>query len=283
MRLSSVVSLVLGAIAIVVGIVLCNAAEADAIANGYNLYEPIYDESGNIEKEFSFSHDDDINVSKVEIELEGANVYVIGGAEKSKIVVRNMYAGTYSCNISNKVATITNVMDMSTLVDAAQGIEFNGIRQFFNFENFKKRQPEVYIYLNYTNEPIKQISFDVKDCIVNVSNIEGSLDLRIDAENSNMAFSDFITDSGIDCELVNSDVTFTNVDFLNANIEGEGGSFTFDSELIVLYRITAATVGTIKANGETFQDSYKINENQQDYPTMNITFTSGDIVLDFIN
>ena len=108
MRISSVVSIVLGTIAIVLGIVLCNSAEADAIANGYNFFEPIYDENGNIEKEFSFSHDDDINVSKVEINLEGANVYVIGGAEKSKVVIKNLYGGTYSCNVSNKVITITN-------------------------------------------------------------------------------------------------------------------------------------------------------------------------------
>ncbi len=283
MKLSSIVSLILGAIAIIVGLVICSSAESEALANGYNLYQPIYDENGDIEKEYSFAVEDEVNVSKIEVELNGANVYVIGGAEKSKVVVRNMYGGTYSCSVSNKVISITNKMDLSTLVDAAANIEFNGIRQLFDINNFKKRQPEVYIYLNYTTEQIKQISFDVTNCIVNVQNIEGSLDLRVEAENSTLTFADFITDSSIDCELIKSDVTFTNVNFLNAKVTGEESNFTFDSELIVLYRIFAKTIGNINANGSDYTDEFSVNENQNDYPTINIEMTSGDVVLNFLS
>lgn len=283
MKLSSIVSLILGAIAIIVGLIICQSAEAEAIANGYNLHQPVYDENGDIVKEFSFAVQDDIHVSKIEVELSGANVYVIGGADESKVVVRNMHGGTYSCKVSNKVISITNKMDLSTFVDAAANIEFNGIRQLFDINNFKKRQPEVYIYLNYTTEEIKQISFNVTNCIVNVQNIEGSLDLRVDAENSTLSFADFITDSSIDCELIKSNVTFTNVNFLNAKVTGEESNFTFDSELVVLYRILAKTVGNINANGIEITDEFKVNENQNDYPTLNIEMTSGDLVLNFIN
>lgn len=283
MKLSSIVSLILGAIAIIVGLVICSSAESEALANGYNLYQPIYNENGDIEKEYSFAVEDEVNVSKIEVELDGANVYVIGGAEKSKVVVRNMYGGTYSCSVSNKVISITNKMDLSTLVDAAANIEFNGIRQLFDINNFKKRQPEVYIYLNYTTEQIKQISFNVTDCIVNVQNIEGSLDLRVEAENSTLTFADFITDSSIDCELIKSDVTFTNVNFLNAKVTGEESNFTFDSELIVLYRIFAKTIGNINANGNDYTDEFSVNENQNDYPTIDIEMTSGDVVLNFLS
>lgn len=283
MKLSSIVSLILGAIAIIVGLVICSSAESEALANGYNLHQPIYDENGDIEKEYSFAVEDEVNVSKIEVELEGANVYVIGGSEKSKVVVRNMYGGTYSCNVSNKVISVTNKMDLSTLVDAAANIEFNGIRQIFDINNFKKRQPEVYIYLNYTSEQIKQISFNVKDCIVNVQNIEGSLDLRVEAESSTLNFADFITDSSIDCELIKSTATFTNVNFLNAKVTGEESNFTFDSELIVLYRILAKTAGNIQANGTDYTDEFSANENQNDYPTIDIEMTSGDIVLNFVS
>lgn len=282
MKLSSIVSLILGAIAIIVGMIICSSAENQALASGYNLHQPIYDENGNIEKEYSFSIEDDVNVSKVSIELDGANVYVIGGAEKSKIVVRNMFAGTYSCNVSNKVITVTNNIDVSNLLDAAKDLEFNGIRQLFNFDNFKKRQPEVYVYLNYSSEQIKQLSLEVTNCVVSVQNIEGSLDLRLDAENSTLSFTDFITDSSIDCELIDSDVSFTNVNFLKASVKGEKSNFTFDSDLVVLYSISAKTAGTIKANGTEHRDTFKHNENQPDYPSINIELKSGNVVLNYV-
>lgn len=282
MRISSIVSLVLGILAIIFGAMICRSAEEAAVADGYNLHQNIFDENGNIEKEHSFSVEDGYDVTKLEIELEDVDVYVIGGAEKSKILVRNMFGGTYSCNVSNKVITITNKLDISGFVDAAQGIEFNGIRNIFDLNNFKKRRGEVYIYLNYSSEDIKQISLDVKNCNVSVQGIEGSLDLISKSENSTVSIADFITDSSIKCEMIKSQVSFTNVSFFNANVTGDESSFKFDSELVILYRILASTSGMITANGVEYGESFTHNENQSDFPTINIEFIRGNIDLNFM-
>ena len=132
MKVSSIIFIIIGLCAIVAGMLLCSSADTQARADGFNLHEGFYDAQGNITDSYSFSLEDEVNVSKISIELEGVDVIVMGGSAKSEIVCQNLYGGTYACYVSNRVITITNTLDSSNILEALSSVKFDGIRNLFD-------------------------------------------------------------------------------------------------------------------------------------------------------
>ncbi|MBE6543777.1 MAG: hypothetical protein E7675_05205 [Ruminococcaceae bacterium] len=282
MKTSSIIFIIIGLCAMVAGMILCSSADAQARADGYNLHEGLYDAQGNITESFSFSLEDNVNVSKISIELEGVEVIVLGGSSKSEIVCQNLYGGTYACYVSNKVITITNTLDSSNILEALSSIKFDGIRNFFDPQVFEKRQSRVYIYVNEDSEVIKQLSLKVKNCDVNVKNVTGSLDFRLDAEDCNVNFSDCATDSSVYCNIKKSTLAFNNFEFNRSEFILEESTFNFDSTLILLYRFDITSDKTITVNDNLYEGYFNLYNEFESYPLVKITGTSSDINVKFL-
>ena len=274
MKASSIIFIVIGLCAIIAGMILCSSADAQARADGYNLHEGLYDANGNITANYSFSLDDEVNVSKISVELEGVDVMIIGGSSKSEIICQNLYGGTYACYVSNRVITFTNTLDSSNILEAFSTIKFDGIRNFFDTKIFDKRHQMVYIYINEDSEIIKQLSFKLKNCTVTVKNVTGSLDFRLNAEDSDVTFSDCATDSSVYCDIKTSTLNFNNFEFNRSEFILEESSFNFDSTLIMLYRFDITSDQMISVNGNEHEGFYNLYAEFESYPLVFYTLVA---------
>ena len=283
MKTSTVIFILIGVCIIIAGLILCNTADAQARADGYDLHEGFYDENGNIITNHSFALEDDINVSKISVELDGMDVEIIGGAVKSEIVCENVYPGSYAFYVSNKVVTLTNMLDTSNIMDALGAIEFDGIRRFFDPTLFNKRDQKIYIYINENAETIKQLSFKLKNCNVKVSNVSGSLDFRVNAENCSLVFSDCITDSSVYTKATNCDLSFINFEFNRSEFELNQCKYKFDSSLILLYRFDVISDQIITANGQEYSDYYILYPEFESYPLVKIKANSSEVTIKYLS
>ncbi len=277
MKFSSVIFIVIGVCSIIAGLILCTSADAAAKEDGYNLHEGFYDAEGNISEKFPFGISEDVDISKISVELDGVDVEIIGGSARSEIICENLTPGTYASFVSNKVITFTNILDSSTILDALSSIEFDGIRKFFDPEIFKPKPKKVYVYINEESEIIKQLSLELNNCNVNVKNVTGSLDFRVKATNSNLTFTDCQTDSSINCEITKSELKFINFEFNRSEFIFTDSKFDFDSTLFILHRFNIVSDKTIVVNGENFEGDYNLYMEYDTYPLVKINATGTDI------
>ena len=282
MKTSTVIFILIGVCMVIAGLILCNTADAQARADGYNLHEGFYNEDGNIINTHSFSLEDEVNVSKISVELDGLDVEIVGGAKKSEIVCQNVYSGSYAFYVSNNVVTLTNMLDTSNIIDALGSIKFEGIRKYFDPTIFSQRDQKIYIYINENSEIIKQLSFKLTNCNVNVSNVSGSLDFRIKAENSNLTFSDCSTDSSVTCDAINSELKFINFEFNRSEFKLTDCNYKFESSLVLLYRFDVVSDKIIKANSEEHSDYFVLNTEFDTYPLVKINAIGSEVSLSFL-
>ncbi len=283
MKTSSIIFIFVGIICIILGLLFCKTADAQARADGFNLHEGLYDADGNIKKNFSFSLEDEVNVSKIAINLEGVEVEIIGGASKSEIICENLATGTYACTVSNKVISITNVLDSSTILDALGSIRFEGIRNFFDPNLLTKKDSKIYIYINEDSETIKQIAFELDNCDVKVQNVVGSLDIRLKAEDSNIIFSDCSTDSSVNCDVKNSNIDFINFEFNRSEFTLEESTYKFESTLVLLYRFDIVSNKEINVNSETYTEYFLLNNEFESYPLVKINGVNSEIDINYLS
>ncbi len=280
MKPSAIIGIIIGIIAIIAGIVLCSVADASAKMDGYNLHEGFFDANGKISNSYSFSLTDSVNVTKIALEFDNADIIIRGGAEKSQVTVENILPGQYACFVSNKVISITNHVDLSTLIDSASILKFDGIRNFLDPELYKTKKAKVYIDINETNEEIKQLALDVNNCNVTVSNVVGSLDFRINSKKSQLLISDCSTDSNLTIEGETSSFELVNFEFNKSDITlTESSDLKFNSTLILLYRFDVKSDRNIIVNGETFTESFERSMQNEDYPLVGINSENSDITI----
>lgn len=239
MRPASIIFLVIGLLFVITGSVICGRAERLAADDGYNLLESATDENGNSIKthEISKQSEDDPEVLKLAVKLDGIDLEILGGESRSYVEIYNKPA-FFNCYISNKVMTVSNRFDLAEIVQSSgSNFEFNGIRKYMDFSVFQTKQKKVIVHL-CESDPLKQIELDVSDCHAELRGIRQNIDILITGSNSDITMQDIRTESIISAEvnggvLNMTDLLFSEMD-LNAtdcacdlNEKGFGALYTF--------------------------------------------------------
>lgn len=239
MRPASVIFLVIGLLLVIVGSVICGRAERLASDDGFSLLEKEEDAEGNTIKtyEITKASEDDPEVNKILVRIEGVDVEIRGGEERSFVEIYNKN-GVFNCYISNKVMKISNQLKLAEIVESnGSNFEFNGLRRYMDFDIFRTKEKKVVIHLCET-DPLKQIELQVTGCNVTMTGVQEDIDLIVKATAATVDLQDIRTASiisvtGKDCSFNCSDLLFSEMNVkgenckLSLNERGYGSLYTF--------------------------------------------------------
>ncbi len=176
MKPRSIISLIISAVLVLCGIVICMIASFKAEADGVMLF-PKEDIEGNLV--YSMNID---GVSKININVDDADIIIAGGAETSSIEVVNFNANYYKLTGSNgnlNFAQIDDFLSMFKFWD--NGFSFKGMRYLLRFGDDIAGDKKIIINLA-NKEDIGIINLTTNKGDVSVENCSYAADYTIKAE-----------------------------------------------------------------------------------------------------
>lgn len=196
MKPASIITLIVSVLIVVAGIITCSVAEDMADKAGQSLYSEIDSGNGNV-RTFDFS---DLDVNKIELNFNDAEVTVFGGSEKCYIEFINFKSNYYSLSTTPSLITFNEVPDITSILTFWEsGFSFKGLRYVFNLnrdntdQNGKK---EVRIYLT-DESTVKQLYIESKNCTLNVNDVETATDYVIVSDTVTLNTTNIMTSSAL--------------------------------------------------------------------------------------
>ncbi len=190
MKLRSVISLIIAAALILVGIITCVVASTMADAADVMLF-PTEDESGNLVYRMDIS-----GTSKITVDSADADITVVGGAKESTIEVINFNANYYKLSESNGALVFGQVDDFLSMFKFWEnGFSFKGMRYILRYGDDAAGKKQVVIRLaDDSDVDLVQLSSDkgnisVKDCAFSANYTARSHRGSVEFENITSALS----------------------------------------------------------------------------------------------
>lgn len=168
--------MIVAVLLIIAGFVTCTIAKNMAEAEGQMLFAETRD--------YGLVNTLDLAetaISKLEINVQDADVHIYGGSESSYIELVNFRENYYSCNTSNRVVTFDEVPDMTSMLKFWEnGLSFKGIRYLLSFD---KEEPVgdkvINVYLGGENIDLKIVSVTGNVCNVYLENMDYAADYAV--------------------------------------------------------------------------------------------------------
>ena len=147
--------MIVAVLLIIAGFVTCLIAQNMAEAEGQMLFAE--------NRDYGLVNTLDLAetaISKLEINVQDADVHIYGGSESSYIELVNFRENYYSCNTSNRVVTFDEVPDVTSMLKFWEnGVSFKGIRYLLAFgEEEPVGDKVINIYLGGENIDLKIVS-----------------------------------------------------------------------------------------------------------------------------
>ena len=207
--------MIVAVLLIITGFVTCLIAQNMAEAEGQMLFAE--------NRDYGLVNTLDLAetaISKLEINVQDADVHIYGGSESSYIELVNFRENYYSCNTSNRVVTFDEVPDVTSMLKFWEnGVSFKGIRYLLAFgEEEPEGDKVINIYLGSENIDLKIVSVTGKACNVYLEDMTYSADYTISLEegslhSSNMKTASMLTVTGnkVALDLQNSTFNTCNI------------------------------------------------------------------------
>lgn len=192
MKPTSIIFLILAAILIVTGIVVCLVSGSIARSNNTDLLCDKIDADGNAVTEESF---DDASIKTVEISMEDVHVNIIGKSDRSYIEFKNINPVKYQWKIANGKLTVDTVspFDISFSFLKEKGSGMVGLRNYLHLNAYENKTAEVNIYFA-GDKSISQLSANVKNGDVTLRNATFNCAYDLKTENGNITLENVKTE-----------------------------------------------------------------------------------------
>lgn len=192
MKPASIISMIVAVLLIIAGFVTCLIAQNMAEAEGQMLFAE--------NRDYGLVNTLDLAetaISKLEINVQDADVHIYGGSESSYIELVNFRENYYSCNTSNRVVTFDEVPDVTSMLKFWEnGVSFKGIRYLLTFgEEEPEGDKVINVYLGGENIDLKIVSITGKTCNVSLENMTYSADYTITLEEGSLHSKNMKTSS----------------------------------------------------------------------------------------
>ena len=177
MRPQSIIGLIVAALMVVGGLILCLVAGNMAESTGVQLFTKV--ENGTtqfVEKEFTKT-----KIEKIELNVRNVDVNIIGGQEKSYVEFWNYDDKYYIYSESGKTITVSELKDKDSLIRFWEnGFSFKGIRNVLSSvlgigEQITGKKV-INIYLSNESEALKNIELIMGTGNVTVTNVTTKTD-----------------------------------------------------------------------------------------------------------
>lgn len=259
------VLLILGAIIIAAGFMVCIAGAVVANLNGEQLFAEKTEEGKGYT--YSFSGDD---INKIEIEATNAKVNIIGGATESKIELINFNENFYSFNCSNRLITFKESPDLSSVLRFWEsGFTFKGMRYIVRLD---RNEGEKVINIYLTNKDyVKNFSISVGNGKINVEDILTESDYNFTLADGIVTMNNVKTTSVIsiaaptssDMDIVMNNVTAKKLNVTAAYAEMKSEALSFEGGKLSI------THGSAQVDFIPASEYFKLNVNANGKLTVN--------------
>ncbi len=253
MKPTSVIFLILAAILIVGGIVLCFVAGGIASGADVELFCDYLDENGNAVTEHDIAGK---SLSSITIDLDNAIVNVIGGAEKSFIKVENFPDKAYEFWLTAGEINFRDTDAMSIFSSFRineSGFGFDGLRHYLALNKYKDKPSVINIYIAAT-ENITDININVENGEINISSLDVSSEINASVDDGKITLDNVNSTGKANITAENATLSFLSCDISDtiANIS-ESGTINCEIKLQHVFTLNCASSGNV------YLDSVKAN------------------------
>lgn len=296
MKPTSIIFLIVSIVLVIGGFATAGVAKQLAAAEGIELGEGISDDGENVV--YTYEYDAD-NIGKISINVKEATVNVIGGAAKPYIELVNFPEGMYDFSSSNRVITLNDSAEFTSLSGLASlAMNFKGLRSFVNYYNMMELERTVNIYL-CEDYPVNVIDVTAMGGSVNIKDNATSTDYNIDIAVGELNMDNIHTSSSVSVEVETGDINLNGCEIEQMSAKLGVGSIKMNAHI---YRLDASistgdfnygyygslqftnyklftNVGTITVDGEAF-GGYKESSELATQNIISVSVGVGDIVID---
>ena len=310
MRKTSIVLLILSAILLIAGSILC--LYASHLSKSTNT--PLFDSTTQVREDGARVYDfTDQNISCLKFDVEKVDVQIQPSAdENSYMELYDFGNGTYDISRSNNWLTITNESGLSSLYQVLEDQEnneggssflglhldnfrFRGLRYFFRFSPAPSNaRPRINVYVS-AQSSLKIISADLEGGSITVNQMKLPCDYDIAGTQANITFTGVNTNSKVEIEDAQGNVTLDNSTISACYLEMGTGNFAADDLCVALFtghlkqgdarvtlrarisdyrRFLRATGGTLSVDGN---DKSKRNQQDTGFGYFQLISDKGDV------
>ena len=222
MKPVSVIFLIVSAIMIIVGLLVCSVAMVQANNNDVDLYD-MKIEDGQSKAEYDFSED---VFNRIQISVGKCSVNVICGADENKVVINNFSSAGYVCEVQNRSLVIEDTVNILDFTDLAQGnFRFKGFRYYLRDRKITATEKSVTVYITDKFD-IKAIDITAEKGSVTVTGYENGTDYNVNVTEGSFKASNINTDSAVKVKIGKGSVELTEVTAKILSVEVDEGNIT---------------------------------------------------------
>lgn len=295
MKPTSIVFLIVAIVLVIGGFATAGVAKQMAAREGIELgYTPSEDGADLV---FTYEYGAD-SIGKINIDLDGADVNIIGGAAKPYVELINFAEGMYEFSSTNRVMTIKDGTDFTSWSGLATlAMNFKGLRSFVNYSSMKDLERTVNVYVCEEN-PVKIVDISLDAGNVSIKDSVSATDYNLDIDAGEVIFENVSTASAVTVELDAGNVNVTGCDFERFTVELDSGNVNakasvnrLDAEIgsgafnyncygsVALTNVKLfANVGSVTVDGIGYGGYKETNDVATD-SHVNVNVSVGDIII----
>ncbi len=173
----SIIFLVAAAVMLIAGMITCTIAKDIAETDGYMLFDESLGGSNYTQYDFT-----DENITKIELVVKDAEIYIYGGAERSYAEFFNFREDLYTLSSSGQILSFDEIPDINSLLSFESGFSFSGMRYILRRGSQSDAVRRVNIYVSPQNAVMKVISVSGDNCTVYVDKLVNQCDVYVSAK-----------------------------------------------------------------------------------------------------
>lgn len=249
MKVTSVIFLILSLVLIVGGMFICSYAKGlapnEEAIDGPNIKDGI------IETEIEYSGQ---NVSRIVLDIDGADVTIHGGAKTSYVKLTNFEPNKYIGSVVNKTLKISNNISIADYINLdGSGVSFAGVwrtlRSFYYVDDSLDKSVDIYLS---DDEDIKQLSINLTNSYIQIMDVTQKCDITLTGSDSNVELNS-LNFSTMTFECAKTPVSMLSVNADSFNLIMNEGSLTMRNALMkeLVFDVTKAKVSAISTDFTT--------------------------------
>ncbi len=253
MKPTSIIFMILAAVLIVVGVVVCIVGGSMA-GNDDPLLCDVIDAEGN---EITTHTLTEFDLTDIDIDIKNAEVNIIGQSTENYIEFKNINTVTYDLVINKHkfILTSVNPFNISSMVKFRENEGgFGGLRHYLYLGRYKDKVAQINIYVT-PETSLNSIKVHVKNGDVTVKNMISDTEYDLSAVKGNVVYENTNTAASLAVSAKKGNFTFNSSDVksLDFTIENGNGKFTLNKQ----YNFSCqCESGKIYLDDENIGDSY---------------------------
>lgn len=218
MKPTSIVFLILSAILIVSGIIICFIAGGIAKNDNVELYVDYIDDAGNavIEQDLSGK-----KLSDLSINIKEADISIVGNSAKSYVKIENIPTKAYDFWITDGVLTIKDANLLSVFSSfriSESGFGFTGLRHYLALGKYKGMPRKITVYLE-RGKTLSTLDITLEKGEISFTDIEVRSALSVDSSEGGISLNNLTSPGVVKISCGTGDIKFDKCMMSSANAE----------------------------------------------------------------